>query len=235
MRISAPAGLLELSCDGTIEDSGNPAPIATDACWHPVSELPTELLPYLLPSRFCEVDLLGDLAWSLFDGTPRGWARVQAVCDWVHSHLHFDYLRARPTLTAYEAFREGGGVCRDFTHLAVALCRCLNIPARYVTGYLGDIGVPPDSAPMDFSAWMEVYLGGRWHTFDPRHNERRIGHLAMAHGRDAADVPLTTSFGTHWLRRFSVITEEVSAPTAIRSPLGAESPDIGAQTGCKVA
>lgn len=212
MRLAAPAGLLELSCEGIVRDAGIPAPVDIDAIEHPVEALPTRLLPFLLPSRYCDVDLLGNLAWSLFGASPPGWSRVQAICSWVHSHLSFDYLKARPTLTAYEAFREGTGVCRDFTHLAIALCRCMNIPARYATGYLGDIGVPPEPTPMDFSAWMEVFLGGRWHTFDPRHNERRIGHLVMAYGRDAADVALTTSFGSHVLRRFTVVTEEISDP-----------------------
>ncbi len=209
-RLTAPAGCLELRCTATIRDSGHPAPISTEAEELPVSTLPAAVLPFLLPSRYCDVDLLGELAWSQFNTTPPGWSRVQAVCDWVHHHLRFDYQQARSTRTAYQAHAEKTGVCRDFTHLAITLCRCLNIPARYATGYLGDIGVPPDPAPMDFSAWMEVYLGGRWHTFDVRHNARRIGHLVMARGRDAADVAFTTSFGPHTLSRFNVITEEVS-------------------------
>ena len=208
-RLTAPAGLLELKCDAVIDDSGLPAPVAAEASEHPVAELPPAVLPFLLPSRYCDVELLADPAWSLANATAPGWARVQAVCDWVHGYLRFDYKQARSTRTAYDAFKERTGVCRDFTHLAITLCRCLNIPARYATGYLGDIGVPPDSAAMDFSAWMEVYLGGQWHTFDARHNARRIGHLVMAHGRDAADVALTTSFGPHVLRRFIVRTEEV--------------------------
>jgi transglutaminase-like putative cysteine protease len=225
LRLSAPAGLLELLCDGTVADSGIPAPVDVGAAEVRVEDLPTGILPFLLPSRYCDVDLLGNLAWSLFGATPPGWSRVQAVCSWVHGHLSFDYLKARPTLTAYEAFREGAGVCRDFTHLAIALCRCLNIPARYATGYLGDIGVPAEDTPMDFSAWMEVYLSGRWHTFDPRHNQRRIGHLVMAYGRDAADVALTTSFGSHVLRRFSVTTEEIPQPQGL--PSDAEIPAPG--------
>ena len=209
-RLVAPAGRLELTCDAEIEDGGWPAPVALDAREVPVSELPPEVLPFLLPSRYCDVELLGDLAWSLTNFSGAGWPRVQAICDWVHGYLRFDYKLARSTRTAHDAYEERTGVCRDFTHLAIALCRCLNIPARYATGYLGDIGVPPDVAAMDFSAWMEVYLGDRWHTFDVRHNARRIGHLKMAHGRDAADVALTTSFGPHQLHRFRVITEEVS-------------------------
>ncbi len=213
-RLTAPAGLLELSCDAVIDDSGQPAPVALGARELPVADLPPAVMPFLLPSRYCDVELLGDLAWSLANGTTPGWSRVQAVCDWVHGYLRFNYRRARSTRTAYESFQERTGVCRDFTHLAITLCRCLNIPARYATGYLGDIGVPADPAAMDFSAWMEVYLGGQWHTFDVRHNTRRIGHLVMARGRDAADVALTTSFGPHILRRFIVRTEEVSLATA---------------------
>jgi transglutaminase-like putative cysteine protease len=208
-RLIAPAGRLDLSCEATIADDGHPAPIDADAMEHPVWSLPDDVLPFLLPSRYCEVDLFGNLAWSLFGAAPAGWSRVQAVCDWVHRHLRFDYQLARATRTAYEAYREATGVCRDFTHLAIALCRCLNIPARYATGYLGDIGVPLDPNPMDFSAWMEVFLGGKWHLFDVRHNARRIGHLTMAHGRDAADVAFTTTFGPHVLRRFMVRTFEV--------------------------
>lgn len=169
------------------------------------------MLPFLLPSRYCEADRLGPFAWSRFGQIPPGWGRVQAVCDYVHGHLRFNYEQARATRTALEAWEEGVGVCRDFTHLAITLCRCLNIPARYATGYLGDIGVPADPAPMDFSAWFEVWLGGRWFTFDARHNQRRIGRLVMARGRDAADCALTTTFGPHILRTFKVRTDEVPA------------------------
>ncbi|HEX2861936.1 MAG TPA: transglutaminase family protein, partial [Lacunisphaera sp.] len=197
MRLTAPAGPLDLRGDVQVYDDGWPAPVVADARECAVAELPAEVLPYLLPSRYCEVDLLGQQAWSLFGSLAPGWNRVQAICDWVHGHLRFDYGAARATRTASQAFEERVGVCRDFTHLAVTLCRCLNIPARYVSGYLGDIGVPRDPAPMDFSACMEVWLGDAWHTFDVRHNERRIGYLPIAHGRDAADVALTTSFGPH--------------------------------------
>ncbi|MBC7365404.1 MAG: transglutaminase family protein [Undibacterium sp.] len=210
-RLTAPAGLLELRCTATIRDSGQPTALSTEAEEWPVSTLPAAVLSFLLPSRYCDVDLLGEVAWSQFNTIPPGWGRVQAVSDWVHQHLRFDYGQARPTRTASQAFEERNGVCRDFTHLAITLCRCLNIPARYATGYLGDIGVPPDPAAMDFSAWMEVYLGGRWHPFDVRHNARRIGHLVIARGRDAADVAFTTSFGPHTLRRFNVTTEEIPA------------------------
>lgn len=215
MRLTAPSGQINLSGDVLVEDSGWPAPVVEHAGESAVKDLPPAVLPYLLPSRYCEVDLLGKHAWRLFGGLPPGWGRVQAICDWTHAHLRFDYAAARATRTAWQVCEERVGVCRDFTHLAVTLCRCLNIPARYVTGYLGDIGVAPDPQAMDFSAWMEVWLDGQWHIFDVRHNERRIGHLPMAHGRDAADVALTTSFGQHQLARFVVRTHEVSAPAAV--------------------
>ena len=164
-----------------------------------MSELPPDALPFLRPSRYCETDLLSDFAWANFGGINGGWARVQAICDFVHGRLRFSYPEARPTRTASEALAEGVGVCRDFTHLAIALCRCLNIPARYCNGYLGDIGVPPDPAPMDFNAWFEVFLGDRWFTFDARHNQPRIGRILIARGRDAADIPMIASFGSHHL------------------------------------
>ncbi len=212
-RLVAPAGRLRLWNDTLVQDSGRPDPVCPDAAQHAVEDLPPETLPYLLASRYCEVDLLSDKAWELFGQTPPGWARVQAVCDWVHGHVEFGYAHARPTKTACETFQERRGVCRDFTHLAVTLCRCLNIPARYVTGYLGDIGIPPAPFPMDFSAWFEVFLGGRWHTFDGRHNVPRIGRVLMATGRDAVDVALTTSFGPSQLEQFNVISEEVADTT----------------------
>lgn len=164
---------------------------------------------YLLGSRYCDVDLMSDRAWALFGGAPPGWGRVQAVCDFVHRHITFGYQHARSTRTAEKAFAEQRGVCRDFAHLAITLCRCLNIPARYCTGYLGDIGVPPDPAPMDFSAWFEVFIDGRWFTFDARHNIPRIGRVLVARGRDAADVAISTTFGTNALKSFNVITHEV--------------------------
>jgi transglutaminase-like putative cysteine protease len=173
-------------------------------------------LQFLLPSRYCEVDSeLLAFAWQEFGAIAPGWDRVRAICDFVHRHRSFDYKTARPTRTALDAFREKVGVCRDFTHLAVTLCRCMNLPARYTTGYLGDIGVPPAPSPMDFSAWFEVFLGDRWYTFDARHNERRIGRIVMARGRDAGDVPITMCFGPSSLVRFDVITEEVAEPTRI--------------------
>ena len=207
-RIVAPAGQLRLRSDAVIADSGELDPVNLEAKQLPVEALPVDVLPFLLASRYCEVDRMSDFAWNLFGQTPPGWARVQTICDWAHAQLIFGYEYARSTRSAYEACEEGKGVCRDFTHLAVTMCRCMNIPARYVTGYLGDIGVPADPAPMDFSAWFEAYLDNRWYTFDPRHNQRRIGRVVMARGRDAVDVALTTSFGPTKLQKFTVWTEE---------------------------
>lgn len=213
-RLVAPAGLISLGAAFTISDGGAPDPVHESAEQIDVSRLPSEALQFLLPSRYCETDLLMPIAWQLFGDTPPGWARAQAIVDFVHRHLSFGYPNARNTRTAAEAFRERVGVCRDFTHLAVAFCRCMNIPARYCNGYLGDIGVPPDPAPMDFNAWLEVYLGGRWHTFDARHNTRRVGRVVIARGMDAADVAMITAFGAHTLRKFEVTTEEVAPEEA---------------------
>jgi transglutaminase-like putative cysteine protease len=175
-----------------------------------VGKLPPETLPFLLPSRYCEADSeLMTFSWARFGKFASGWAKVEAICDFVHNHLRFDYQQARSNRTALDAFQERVGVCRDFTHLGITLCRCLNIPARYVTGYLGDIGVAPMPDPMDFSAWFEVYLGGRWYSFDARHNQPRIGRIVIGRGRDAADVPIIMTFGRHCLNRFEVITEEL--------------------------
>lgn len=209
-RIVAPPGVIRLTCDAIVSDSGEPDPIHPEAQQHAVEDLPVEVLHYLLASRYCEVDELTDKAWELFGNTPPGWARVQAVCAWVHAHVTFGYHFARSDKTARDVLEEKQGVCRDFTHLAITLCRGLNIPARYTTGYLGDIGVPPDGVAMDFSAWFEVFLGGRWHTCDARHNARRIGRIVMARGRDATDAALTTTFGKHVLRGFKVWTDELA-------------------------
>ncbi len=208
-RILAPPGRLTISDEFLVRDSGKPDEVAPDAEQHPVERLPESALIYLLGSRYCETDRLSDTAWSLFGNGPSGWGRVQAICDYVHERLTFGYDHARPTRTAWEGFMDRHGVCRDFAHLAVALCRCMNIPARYCTGYLGDIGVPPADAPMDFSAWFEAYLGNRWYTFDARHNRPRIGRILMARGRDATDVAITTSFGACRLTGFKVVTEEM--------------------------
>ncbi|MBK5966218.1 transglutaminase [Thiocystis minor] len=208
-RLLAPAGQVRFWNDAVVEDDGLPDRQSPGAEQHEIYDLPDTTLTYLMPSRYCEVDRMVDLAWQLFSTVPTGWARVQAICDFVHGHLRFDYLQARKTRTAYEAYQEQVGVCRDFTHLAIAFCRCLNIPARYCTGYLGDIGIPPMPGPMDFSAWFEAYLGGRWHAFDPRNHRPRIGRVLMAYGRDAADVALLTAFGPSRLERFTVWTDEV--------------------------
>jgi transglutaminase-like putative cysteine protease len=208
-RFIAPAGDLTIRRDAIVEDSGLPDPVKLDAEEIAVERLPNDKLVFTLGSRYCETDKLCDIAWQLFGSAPRGWRRVQAICDFVCNHLTFGYQHARATRTAYEAYRERVGVCRDFAHLAVAFCRCMNIPARYANGFLGDIGVPPDPAPMDYNAWFEVFLDGRWFTFDARHNMPRIGRITVARGRDATDIPLATSFGPHVLKTFKVWTEEV--------------------------
>jgi transglutaminase-like putative cysteine protease len=215
-RMIAPPGLIEIRNDFLISDSGRPDEVAPDARQFEVGDLPDDVLVYLLGSRYCDIEKLSDLAWRLFGGGTPGWQRAQAICDYAHERICFGYHHARGDRTASEGHDERVGVCRDFAHLAVTLCRCMNIPARYCTGYLGDIGVPVDPAPMDFSAWFEVYLDGRWFTFDARHNHPRIGRIVMARGRDAADVAISTAFGTAQLARFSVVTEEiVSAPARI--------------------
>ena len=208
-RLVAPPGDFSLSEDGTIEDDGKPDPVDRDAPEIPVAELPDDCLVYLLGSRYCETDRLSQIAWDMFEAVSPGWDRVQTICNFVNQHISFDYMNARATRTAYEAYQEGIGVCRDYAHLAVALCRCMNIPARYVTGYLGDIGVPVLD-PMDFSAWIEVYLGGRWITFDPRNNVPRIGRIVVARGRDAVDTPLINSFCPHVLKSFRVWSYDVA-------------------------
>jgi transglutaminase-like putative cysteine protease len=208
-RIVAPAGRLTLRYDTHFTASAEPEPSFPDARQHPIEELPTETLQFLLPSRYCEVDRLGDAAWKLFGATPPGWARVQAISDWVHNHIEFGYAHASSTMGAYEVFESGKGVCRDYAHLALTFCRCMNIPARYATGYLGDIDVPPTDAAMDFTGFFEVYLGGQWHPFDARNNKRRIGRVVMAYGRDAADTALTTAFNNLPLEKFEVWTDEV--------------------------
>jgi len=212
-RFLAPAGHLKLSNSTLIEDSGLPDVVAWDAKEIPAHELPDEVLRFLLNSRYCETDLLAPIAYDLFGNVAPGWNRVQAICDWVQSKVTFNYGMTRPTKTALDVFTERVGVCRDFQHLAVAFCRCLNIPARYVAGYLGDIRVPL-RLPMDFSAWFEVYLDHKWWAFDARNNTPRIGRVLMATGRDAADVAFLTSFGTSTLTNFFVVSDEVVLPEA---------------------
>jgi transglutaminase-like putative cysteine protease len=207
-RITAPPGRLTIATDFVISDSGLPDEVNWDAPQHEIADLPDDVLTFLLGSRYCETDRLSDTAWSLFGHLPPGWGRLQGILDFVNNHITFDYQMARSTRSAWEAYQERIGVCRDFAHLAVAFCRCMNIPARYCTGYLGDIGVPL-VPPMDFSAWFEAFMGGRWFTCDARHNTQRIGRILMAVGRDATDVPISNSFGPAILSGFEVVTEEV--------------------------
>ena len=209
-RVESPGGRMRITASGILRDCGRPEPEAWDAQEHPVSLLPPDALMYLLGSRYCETEALMSDAWRLFGHLAPGWARVQAICDFAHGHVAFGYHYARPSKTAWEAYTERQGVCRDFAHLAITLCRCLNIPARYCTGYLGDIGVPVADLPMDFAGWMEAYIGGAWHTFDPRNNARRIGRILVARGRDAADVAISTTFGPNYLESFRVWTDEIS-------------------------
>jgi transglutaminase-like putative cysteine protease len=209
-RLVAPQGKFVMRTDALINDSGLPDVVVPDAMQVPVEYLPESALVYLLGSRYVETDQLADIAWSHFGGGPTGWARVQTICDFVHQHITFGYQHARRTRTAWEAYREGRGVCRDYAHLAIAFCRCMNIPARYCTGYLGDIRIPQVPAPMDFAGWFEAYLGDRWYTFDARNNTPRIGRVLMARGRDACDVALTSTFGPNTLTRFEVWAEEAT-------------------------
>ncbi|WP_152047308.1 transglutaminase-like domain-containing protein [Aureimonas psammosilenae] len=209
-RIVAPPGLINISTTFDIYDSGQPDIVAWDAVQHEIQDLPDEVLVYLLGSRYCDTDKLATIAWSLFGHTAPGWGRVQAICDFTHNQIAFNYQNADSTRSAFGGYTDRTGVCRDFAHLAITLCRCMNIPARYCTGYLGDIGIPPVPSPMDFSAWFEVYLSGRWYTFDARHNFPRIGRILMATGRDATDVALSTSFGPTILSRFEVTTFELA-------------------------
>jgi transglutaminase-like putative cysteine protease len=208
-RIVAPAGRVTLTSDAIIQDSGLPDAVAPMARQRALQELPEESLVFLLGSRYCETDLLFDTAWKLFGHGATGWARVQQICDFVHHHIEFGYPYANATKTAFQVYNEPKGVCRDFAHLAIALCRCVNIPARYCTGYLSDIGVPPPYGAMDFAGWFEAYLEDGWHTFDPRNNEPRIGRILIARGRDAADVAISTSFGPANLESFRVVCDEI--------------------------
>lgn len=211
-RLVAPPGKIRFQNSTLIEDSGLPDPQAPEAAEIPIDQLPVEVLPYLMNSRYCEVDLLSNTAAELFWNSPRGWQRVKAVCDWVHNKVTFGYEFSNPIRTALGVYTERVGVCRDFQHLAITFCRALNIPARYATGYLGDIGVVVAPSPMDFSAWFEVYLGNRWWTVDARHNVPRIGRVLMATGRDATDCAITTSFGRARLTHFYVVSDEVPNP-----------------------
>jgi transglutaminase-like putative cysteine protease len=209
-RVVAPAGVTKFTVDALINDAGKPDPVVPQAREVPVQYLPEETLVFLLASRYCETDRLSEVAWSLFGHIPAGWGRVQAICDFVHNHIVFGYEHAHPSKTAWDAFTARTGVCRDYAHLAVAFCRCMNIPARYCTGYLGDVGLPPPYSPMDFAGWFEAYLDGTWYTFDPRNNTPRMGRVLIARGRDAADVAISTTFGPNTLEGFRVWTDEVT-------------------------
>jgi transglutaminase-like putative cysteine protease len=210
-RLVAPTGQLRITNTAVVKDSGEPDIIATHARQHPIDDLPEDALVFLLGSRDCDTEKFTNVAWNLFGHIPPGWGRVQTICDFVHNHISFGYQHARNTRTAWEAFNERRGVCRDFAHLAIAMCRSMNLPARYCTGYLGDIGVPAVDDPMDFAAWFEAYLGGRWYTFDARNNQPRIGRVLMARGRDAIDVAIATTFGPNTLVSFKVWADEVMA------------------------
>jgi transglutaminase-like putative cysteine protease len=207
-RILAPAGRLRLSASALLNDTGEPDSIVLSEHQHAVEDLPEESLVFLLGSRYCETDRLSGIAWDLFGGSPNGTGRIQAICDYVHRHITFNYQDSRSTRTAWEALEEGKGVCRDYAHLAIAFCRCMNIPARYCTGYLSDIGMSPPHAPMDFAAWFEAYVGGRWQTFDARNNVPRIGRVLIARGRDATDVAISNTFGPNTLAGFTVWADE---------------------------
>jgi len=210
-RLIAPAGRLSIWNRFLIADSGNPEHLPLYDRQHSISELPNDVLVFLLGSRYCDTQKLSNLAWSLFGAYQEGWSRIQAILQYTHDRIQFSYPNARSDRTAWDAHEERSGVCRDFTHLAITLCRCMNIPARYCTGYLGDIGVPVDPNPMDFSAWLEVYLGGMWHSLDARHNRPRIGRIPMAVGRDAVDAAISTAFGAASLSEFTVFTDEVAS------------------------
>ncbi|MGV1089133.1 MAG: transglutaminase-like domain-containing protein, partial [Mycobacterium sp.] len=211
-RIVAPAGRTRVTANAIVRDTGLPDAIVPTAQQIPVEELPVDTLVYLLGSRYCETDRLSQTAWELFENAPTGWGRVQAICDFVHQHVTFGYEHANVTQTALETFNKRTGVCRDFNHLAVAFCRCMNIPARYCTGYLGEIGMPPPYGTMDFAAWFEVFLDGHWYTFDARNNIPRIGRVLIARGRDASDVALSNAFGDNTLASFTVRCDEVPEP-----------------------
>src|SRR3984957_13531157 len=220
-RIVAPAGQIRIKSNSLVRDTGLLDPLVPYAQQHAVQDLPEDTLIFLRGSRYCETDLLSPLAWQLFGQSQRGWPLVQTICDYVHDRITFDYQKARPTRTAWEAYNERTGVCRDFAHLAIALCRSMNIPARYCTGYLGDTGTLPPYGVPDFAAWMEVYLGGAWYIFDPRNNVPRIGRVLIARGRDAADVAIATTFGPNTLESYNVLMEDVpernSCGTALSS------------------
>lgn len=230
-RLVAPPGRTVLTADALLHDSGEADPVVPGAPQHLVQDLPEETLVFLLGSRYCETDRLSAIAWSLFGQTPPGWPRVQAICDFVHQHIRFGYEYADPTKTAWQVYSDRKGVCRDFAHLAVAFCRCMNIPARYCTGYLSDVGIPPPYGTMDFAGWFEAYLCGHWYLFDPRNNQPRIGRVLIARGRDAADVAISTAFGVATLESFQVRADEVR-----ETPLAPGGTERGtAMDGCNAS
>lgn len=222
-RLTAPPGPFQITQRALIADSGLPEPVFQDAQEMPIEALPDDVLSFLMASRYVDTDLISQAAWDLFGNIAPGWGRVQAIMDWVHGHIAFDYMDADATRTAHDAFLQGKGVCRDYAHLAIAMCRALNIPARYVNAYLGDIGMPPPYGPMDFAASVQVYLSGRWWSFDPRNNLRRIGRIVVGYGRDAGDVALISSFGQHRLINFTVITDEVDKNGNLIPPQAADA------------
>ena len=228
-RFLAPAGGFRLTSDFVIEDPGTPDEVAPDAAQHPIDELPDDVLTYLMSSRYCEVSRLADEAWAIAKDHAPGWARAQALVTAAHERISFDYMKASTERTARSAFDDRFGVCRDFAHLAITLCRAANIPARYCTGYLGDIAIDPIDAPMDFSAWFEAYLGGRWYTFDARHNTPRVARIVMARGRDATDTAITTAFGSARLKHFRVHTDEVADTALARPPEETALPQSAAE------
>jgi transglutaminase-like putative cysteine protease len=226
-RLMAPSGLTRFSFATTIACSDRTDPVLPSAPQCPIQALPIDTYRFLNASSYCDTESLMAMAWDTFAGIPRGWALVQAICDWVHGQIRFDYEAVRPQKTASHTLADGAGVCRDFAHLAISLCRCLNIPARYCTGYLGYTGIPVGEAPIDFSAWFEAFLGDRWYVFDARHNIPRCGRVLIARGRDAADVPFLRSFGQHRLNSLEVITEQISAP--ISEPISAAGPSVASE------
>ncbi|MDB5359553.1 MAG: transglutaminase [Rhodospirillales bacterium] len=221
-RIVAPQGRITLSTEALLDVPGEHEAMAVGDWQQPAEELPDDTLVFLLGSRYCETDLLSNTAWQRFGHLPGGLRRVQAICDWVHDHIVFSYADARPTRTAWEAYNERSGVCRDYAHLAMTLCRALNIPARYCTGYISDANLPPTDAPMDFCAWFEAYIGGKWETFDPRNNAPRTGRVLMARGRDAADIAISNNFGSTTLIKFRVVCEPVEETDHAAMPSSAE-------------
>ncbi len=207
-RLTAPSGELRIHYDALAEVLPDPDPVLMDLPGVLIQNVPDEALQFLLPSRHCPSDLVINDAWNLFGQTTPGWPRVQAVCDWLHTNIRYA-KGSNSSTTGFDAYKAGQGVCRDFAHLGVMFCRALSIPARYVCGYLPDIGVEPDPTPMDFHAYFEAFVGGEWHTFDARHNIPRTGRILIGQGRDAVDVALATSYGDAQLVNIRVWADEV--------------------------